>query len=269
MGSASLDVTHSRDKAIRGVLLAIGLTLAGIAGQQIAILPAITIDPGIIDGEPSRVGFMLQFSLGFVGMAAAGILYLLWTDRGLDYIDLRIPTLSDWKFTILGVLAGIGVIILVSILGQLIGIPGADHQIVDIVGDDSTLVLYLIVLVFLFNAPAEEFLFRNVIQKRLYTAFSRMGAVVVTSVIFAAIHFPVYWVTVESLSATSISILALFGGSIVFGWVYARTENLVVPSLAHAGLNSFSFIQLYILIEYFPEELNNGEMAAILLTVLG
>lgn len=264
MDSTQQGVLSGLDDPARSVLVAVGLTVAAILGQQIGVLPALLVDPGLAYGEPTRVGFLLSFALGFVGMAAAGAAYLHYTGRGWSYVDIRVPTLHDWKYTVLGVFAALGALILISLLGQLLGVPGADHQIVDVVGDDSTLVLYLIVLVFLFNAPVEEFLFRNVIQKRLYDAFTRMGAVVVTSVIFAAIHFPVYAMTVDSMLAVGVSLLVMFVGSVVFGWVFVKTENLVVPTLAHAFLNSFSFINLYVLIEYFPEELEAAALVALL-----
>jgi len=122
-------------------------------------------------------------------------------------------------------------------------------------------VLIMLVIVFLFNAPAEEFLFRNVIQKRLYEAFSRMGAIVVTSVIFVVAHVPTYAVTITGEVAPAGAILVpsvvLFAGSVIFGYVYARTDNLVVPTLAHALFNGIQFGLLYLVLRYgSPEDVD-------------
>ena len=246
----------------RSILVVLMLSVSAIVAAQFVVLPAMLIDPGVADPavDPSRAGFLALMTLNFTAFYLVGAIYLWWTERGWSYLDLRVPSLREWGITIAAVFASIGVVIGVSLLSMLLGIEGSDNEIVQLIGDDSMLVLYMIVIVFLFNAPAEEFLFRNVVQKRLYAPFSKMGAVIATSVIFALVHFPVYAFAAdggfETPSAIAISLTVVFAGSIIFGYVYARTENLVVPILAHAGYNSFIFFMLYLAIEFGdPEDL--------------
>ena len=44
----------------------------------------------------------------------------------------------------------------------------------------------------------------------------------------------------------AVTIAVLFIPSLVFGWAYERSENIVVPSLAHGLYNSTLFGLLYI-----------------------
>ena len=242
-----------RDGApLRSTLVAIGLTIFGLLVAQFATLPAVLFEPALLEriGEASIEGRTLMMILNFVGMAAAGVIYLLATGRGLSWVDLRVPTRPDWKYLIVGSIGSIALLYLINIAFTLLGISPAESQVTEVVGENQTMVLIMIVIVFFFNAPAEEFLFRNVVQKRLYEAFTRMQAVVVASVIFALVHFPMYVVFADSLAATAASLSMMFGGAVVFGFIYARTDNLVVPIAAHAALNAFQFTLYYIALEY-------------------
>ncbi|SDK35167.1 CPBP family intramembrane glutamic endopeptidase [Natronorubrum texcoconense] len=249
--------SEQRDGApLRSTFVAIGLTVFGLLMAEFATLPAFLVDPSLLDavmggslGDASMGGRTLLLMLNFVGMALAGVIYLLATGRGLSWIDLRVPTRNDWKYLIGGSVGIIVFLYAVSILFMLLDVPAAESQVMDIVGENQTMILIMIFIVFFFNAPAEEFLFRNVIQKRLYEGFSRTNAILVTSVIFAAVHLPMYLLA-ETLVATLASLTIMFGGSVIFGYLYAKTDNLLVPTIAHAVLNAFQFTMLYLAIEF-------------------
>ena len=246
-----------RDGApLRSALVAIGVTIFGLLLAQFTTVPAFLVDPALFDGlgEASIEGRTLLMILNFVGMALAGVIYLLATGRGLSWIDLRVPTRRDWKYLIAGSVGSIAFVIVAGLLFSLLEVPAADSQVLEIVGDDQTMILIMIAIVIFFNAPAEEFLFRNVVQKRLYEAFTRMQAVLVASVIFALVHFPMYVTFADSIVATMASLSIMFGGSVIFGYVYVKADNLLVPTAAHAALNAFQFALLYLAIEYGVEE---------------
>lgn len=267
-----MDTVERSDGPVRSVLVAIGLTIGGLLTAELMTLPAFLMDPSLLDAPTTvardvRVTF---FILNFLGFAVAGGLYLAYTGRGWSFVDLEMPSWRDWKYTVAGIVASIVFVIVAGLIAQQADLPAADNQILEFIGEDSTMVLYLIAIVFLFNAPTEEFLFRNVIQKRLYEAFSRMQAVVATSLIFALVHFPVYYVASDvPLIATAVSLTIIFGGSIIFGYIYARTDNLVVPTLAHAFFNAIQFGQLYILLEYYPEEVDTETAMAVGTSIVG
>lgn len=271
-----MDTLTEADGRVRSVLVAFALTVAGLFTAELMTTPVILLDTAFLT-DPSAVGRELLvafFVLNFLGFAVAGAAYLAYTGLGWGFVDLRIPSWRDWKYALLGVAGSIAFVIVVSLLASAVGVPATDNQVVDFIGDDSTMALYLIVIAFLFNAPAEEFLWRNVIQKRLYAAFSRRGAVVVTSLVFAAVHFPVYAATADSLGpegllGVSVSLLVVFGGALIFGYIYVRTENLVVPIVAHAGFNAIQFGSLYVTIEYGSEDLETAMALLRLASPLG
>ena len=245
------------DSRLRAVLVAFGLTLFGILVAEVTTLPAIALEPALLE-EPAETAIEFRtifFVLNFVGMAAAGAIYLSYTDRGWAYVDLRWPTRRDWLFAGIGIAASIVFYFLVVAAITVLEVPAADSGVVRFVGDDVLMIPILIAIAFLFNAPAEEFLFRNVIQKRLYDAFDRTTAVVVASAVFALIHAPVFAVMAESMVAVAVPVGVVFGGGLIFGYVYAETENLVVPTLAHAVYNSFIWILLYLSMVYDLDEI--------------
>ncbi|MEY7849327.1 lysostaphin resistance A-like protein [Natrarchaeobius sp. A-rgal3] len=240
--------------------VAIGLAIFGIAATQLTTLPAFLLDPALITspGDASITARTALMVLNFLGFALAGGIYLAATDRGWSYVDWRMPTGRGWIYVLVGIVGSIAFYFLVSILVQLLSLPTTDNQVMEYVAGDQTMILVMILIVFFFNAPAEEFLFRNVIQKRLYDAFTRMQAVVVASLIFALVHIPAYLaasgdllsIGPDALFATTVSLAVVFGGSLIFGYLYAKTDNLVVPTAAHAAFNAFQFGLLYLALEF-------------------
>lgn len=251
------DATETRDgRPVRSVLVAVVLTVVGILGADLFTTPALLLDPALIDtpDEASLELRTLVLTLNFVGMAAVGALYLAITDRGWAYVDLRMPTRRDWVYVLGGIGATILLYLLTSLVISLLSLPASDNQIVQFIGDDVVMIGILMVIAFLFNAPAEEFLFRNVVQKRLYEAFTRLQSVFIASFIFAVIHVPVYLVLAESTLAALVPVAIVFGGGLIFGYIYVKTDNLVVPILSHAVYNSAIFGLLYVSMVYDLEE---------------
>ncbi len=257
-----METLTSPEGRVRGLLVAVGLTVAGFLTAELMTIPAFLADPTLLESPAaaSRGTLTAFFVLNFLGFFVAGAAYLAYTGRGWAYVDLRTPTLRDWGYAVGGFVAGFALLLTVSLLAQAAGVEPTGSQVVDYLGGDSTMVLIMIVVVFLFNAPAEEFLFRNVIQKRLYDAFSRMGAVLVTSVIFALVHLPLFTLTDEGTLAEplaiGVSMSVIFVGSVVFGYVYVKTENLFVPTMAHALFNAFQFGLLYLALEFGPDDVD-------------
>ncbi len=243
------------------VLIGVGLAITSIIAQQILPLPAALLDTAVLfaPAEASAPAIFALLALNFVAMALVGAAYLALTGRGWAYVDLEWPTLRGWGYVVGGIFASIGFIIVVQLVVVFLELPSTSNQIMEYIGGDPNMVLLLIVIVFFFNAPAEEFLFRNVIQKRLYDAFSRAGAVIIASAIFAIVHLPAFALTAElvlaPVEAITVSLVIVFGGSIIFGALYARTENLVVPIAAHAAINAFQFALLYIVLRWGDEDM--------------
>jgi hypothetical protein len=106
--------------------------------------------------------------------------------------------------------------------------------------------LLLAVLSLLVIAPTEELLYRGAIQASLYDVTSRRAAVVLASVPFALAHVPTLYADTTAPSAVCLSLVAVFGLSLVFGWLYARTDDLLVPVAVHGAYNGVVFCLIYL-----------------------
>ena len=232
----------------RSVLVGLAVAIFAVVLGSLSIIPAAVLDPTLLT-DPTQASMLATatwLALNFVGIALGGVIYLRVTDRGWDWIDVGLPGLRDVGWMVGGLAALFGFYLLVGIATVVLDLPAADSDLVLLLRDDVEMILLMIAVVWLLNAPAEEFVFRNVIQKRLYTAFSGLGAVVVASLLFVMIHIPMYLTLAESALATGVSLLVMFGGSLIFGYLYLRTENLVVPTVVHAAINTIVISQLLI-----------------------
>lgn len=237
------------ESRIRAVLVGLAVTVLALTVAQLATIPVFVLDSNMLSGElaaASRSSRIIFLMLNFLGMAGGGAFYLWVTGRSLDWIDLRLPTTRDLLWTVGGIILVFAYYVGFNAITFALDLPTADSDVVLLLGDDIVMILAMIAIVFLFNAPAEEFVFRNVIQKRLYDSFSGHTSVLLASLIFAVVHIPVFLVQSPSPAATGVAIGFLFGGSIVFGYVYLRTQNLLVPIAVHALLNGF-VLTLYLL----------------------
>lgn len=244
--------TTRSSSPLRGILVTLGISALALIVAQFVILPVLILDPNVIDGLQAvgRDALTVAMILNFVALALAGGIYMRIANRGWAWIDLQIPSLRDVLWMIGGTVLFIVFLLGIGILSSLLDIPAAESDVVLLLEDDVTMILIMIGIVWLFNSPAEEFLFRNVIQKRLYESFSDRGAIIVTSLIFIAFHIPSYLTLAQSPMATVVSLTVLFGGSILLGYTYLKTENLVVPIVIHALYNSILLLQLLVLTIY-------------------
>lgn len=185
----------------------------------------------------------VAFSLG-LGVVAVG--YLLLTDRGWSFIDVALPTKRGWLYVIGGTIAMFLLLGGLGALTEVLGIPSAEHGLVEQAREAPLLLLAFVPLSFLAIGPGEELLSRNIVQKHLYDGFSRPAAVLVGTLVFAAIHLPAY--ATGPPPAIFATLIQLFAISLVLGIVYERTENVVVPALVHGTYNAVQFAIAYVLV---------------------
>lgn len=236
------------------VLVGIGIVLLGLIFQVAAQLPVFLIDPSAVQDprETSRVAVMLLLPVSMVGLAAAGAVYFKLSGRTRGSLDLVRPRRSDVGWMALGIVLTLTILIAVGVVIERLDIEPPQQALVVLIREDVVLIVYMIAVVWLFNAPAEEFLFRNLIQKRLYDAFSGTGAVVVTSILFAGLHVVTFATVGVDPVAILLPLLGLFGSSLVMGYAYLRTENLLVPIVIHGGYNSVQMLLLLLARVYDP-----------------
>lgn len=226
-----------------GYYLIVGV--AGLVGGFVAVY-AIYIPILLTYG---RVGSTASTALstvgGGLGMLAVAVLYLRQSERDFGFIDLRRPSLRDLGYAVGGVLAIFVAAILVTVIKNLIGAESSAHSVVQQASEGNPeILLVLVPLSLLVIGPGEELLYRNVIQKGLYDHFSRLGALLIASVIFAAAHFTAYWST-DPIAFLS-SLATIFALSLVLGGIYIKTKNILVPAFVHGSFNAIQFAALYV-----------------------
>ncbi|MFC6724265.1 CPBP family intramembrane glutamic endopeptidase, partial [Halobium palmae] len=106
--------------------------------------------------------------------------------------------------------------------------------------DQPVFFLYLVPMTVLLVGPAEELVFRGAVQGALRRAYGPRVALVGASAVFALIHWSSY---VGEGRVVTLATIFVLGG--VLGYLYQRTDNLLVPAVAHGLFNAVQFLYEY------------------------
>jgi membrane protease YdiL (CAAX protease family) len=176
----------------------------------------------------------------FVGMAVAVFVYLRWYSDG-PLFDVGLPDLADLAWAIAGFVVLFLSSFVVSLVIQALGAETATNQVVELGQQNPVLFLYMIPVTIFLVAPAEEALFRGVVQGLFRRAYGVIPAVLVASVLFGVAH----WLALTGGGRlTYIAVAAVLG--LVLGTVYELSENLLVPVAIHGAWNAFLFGSQYL-----------------------
>jgi len=239
--------TPSRASRIRLVATCFGLALAGIlAGVVILFILGFTLF--VLLGVSLTPFNQLALSLVAIqglGFPLVAVLYFRYTGRSLrSFVPVSLPSLRELGISIGAWLAAIVATPLVAtIVIALVNEQPASNAAGETAQQNPEIIPLLIPLVFLLNAPGEELLFRGVIQGLLAERFSPWAAILLATAAFAPLHIIAL---IGSPTAALLTIVIISVPSLVFGWVYELTDNLIVPSLVHALFNSSLFIGIYL-----------------------
>ncbi len=182
------------------------------------------------------------FSLGtYLGVAAVGALYLIRHELPISYVRFGVPSLRDLLLTVGTVVVLLVLALALPVVIDRVGLPFTDHSVADSIAADPAIALLFIPLSLLVVGPAEEFLYRGVIQTRLADVFDTGPAVGIAAVVFAVVHILAYFDpgNVAGTLVTVFVILLPLGA--ILGAVYEYTGNLFVPMLAHGLYNAITF----------------------------
>jgi membrane protease YdiL (CAAX protease family) len=176
--------------------------------------------------------------LGFLG-AAGGYLAVR---RDWSLVAVHSPTRRDALVMALGtavffVAMGVGTVII-----SLLGLETAENVAVSRGQENPELFLVFLPIQFLLTAPAEEVLFRGVIQGLFRRAYGVLPGIVLASLLFGLVHYPALAGSDGIL--TVIALLVATGA--LLGTLYEYTGNLLVPIVVHAVWNVFVFGNEYL-----------------------
>ena len=237
-----------RDRTVAAITFT-GIGVVGfVAMTAWAIVIAIVAVPTLFGISLTDLSMPQQAMVSQVstvlGVGCVAVGYLVWTGRGLSFIDLEWPSLRDFGWVVAGIIALVVVANAIAAILTTTGTESETHGSIEAAAEDPELLLVLMVASIVVIGPFEELLYRNVIQKGLYAYFSKAGAVVVASVPFVLVHFSAY--SGGHLGQTIVSLGLVFTLSLLLGAIYARTENLVVPALVHGLYNALVFYSAYL-----------------------
>lgn len=232
---------------LKAILTAVGFTISGLGLMTLYGL----VFNGVyylVTGEISRPNAMImEMFASLCGMTTLAVILVKYTDRGWSYFDLDMPTIAE---TGLAIGTAIGLLVLstgVSKLFELLGVSQSEHALVQLAEsgqvEPAFFLLFIPLSIFLIG-PAEELLFRNIVQKSLYDRFDKQQAAAVAGLLFATIHIPVYLTAGVGSAVASLSNVFLLGT--ILGLIYAYTDKLAVPAFSHGVYNATLFAMLYL-----------------------
>lgn len=221
-------------RPVRAVAAAIGLTvlalLASLVGGIALVVPVVILG---LDVESVPV-FVALTAAGQVGFLVVAYAYARFADVT---VPVSVPGARDLGYVVVGIVLALAVAVTLSlVLAALDLLPGS--VIAEEGAANPTLLLGLALLSVVLVAPAEEFLFRGVIQGRLRQAFGPVGAIAGASLLFGSLHLANYTGAIPPIVAGAL-LISVVGA--VFGVLYEVTENLAVPVLVHGVYNLLLF----------------------------
>ncbi|SEW05892.1 CPBP family intramembrane glutamic endopeptidase [Halobacterium jilantaiense] len=257
MESATSSGSQSSGSRGRAVLVAAGLAILGLGLASIISIPVALAYSALTNTAVGDLGIVAGLAISLVSLHGIAFPLVAWgyvrrRGVGWSFVPASMPSLSAVKYIVGGYLGAFGALIVISMLVALLAVEPAQNSAGTAALENPGIIPYLVVLQFLLVGPGEELLFRGIIQGSLREHFDAWPAILLTSMVFAPIH-------ITALSggpaAVATTIGILFVPSIVFGYLYEKTDNIVVPALTHGLYNAtlFGITYLGTQIEQTPE----------------
>jgi membrane protease YdiL (CAAX protease family) len=170
---------------------------------------------------------IFQLISGFIAAQAGCIL------SGIRIVDLFTRNRTQFLLLLPLTVASCGILILASELGNILNaIQAVPNDYVEGINDLFSQSFWGVLFTIAILAPIiEELVFRGVILEGLQIKYSRKTAVLISSLLFAAVHLYPWHAIVNAF------FLALF-----LSWVMLKTRSLVLCIVAHALFNGLNLV---------------------------
>ncbi|TQQ81250.1 CPBP family intramembrane metalloprotease [Halonotius terrestris] len=236
------DATDDRGPQLGHLAEAVGVLLGAYLFASIAVT---ALDPAVsgldvIPGTDNDTG-ILRTAIQFVGL----IVVVIWYDRFVREGLLR-AVVPDRRAA---ALIGGGIVTLVAAnygisgLFSRLGFDSGTNAAVAAGAGDPTYFLVMVLISILLVGPAEELLFRGAVQGRLRDSWGAWPSILAATVLFGAVHAPA--VSGGRAAVLSAVVIATILG-VLLGYLYERTDNIVVPAVVHGVNNAVIFGGLYL-----------------------
>jgi len=172
-------------------------------------------------------------------LAVAGA-FLLLRPAAIDDIGLLLPDATDLALGAAFLPITYFTMGLQSVVSRLFDIEASSSDLAEY--STPAVVLTALVLV----GPAEELLYRGVIQELLVGPVGTVGGILVMALLFGLVHYPSYGASsVRDIDASVV--LGMAGTSVggaAFGALYALSGTLIVPMVVHSVYDALLFANL-------------------------
>lgn len=161
-----------------------------------------------------------------------------WSNLSPTYLQSRPWAVFSWS-----ALVGVGAIIPGMLVQELLPDLSnvAEKQLMQLVANN-----YGFFTLCLFAPFVEEVVFRGAVLRVLLSSMkSRWGAIAISAVLFAAVHF----------NPAQLPMAVLAG--LFLGWIYSRTGSILPGVVYHFVNNTVAFVMMRVL----PPEMANGSLA--------
>ena len=159
-------------------------------------------------------------------------------------LDIRRPALGSVLLAFLVVAVGVGIRIGVGVVKSVLAPTQATatHSVTQASPPSGVQLLVIIGVVVVFGPLIEELVFRGLLQRLLTRHVGWVAAIAVTAGVFAVMHVPNYGGFGTPLAQLVVPLSVLAADAILWGWLYARSGNVAVPWVAHAGSNALALV---------------------------
>lgn len=226
------------ESLLHSLLLVVGSFL--FAGALVAVSNTLLQGANLTEQSAPILSEITTTAVNFLGLGLAALLYLDWrSDWSL--IGLRMPKKRDIAVMLAGIIGLVVLIVSLDFLLSQIGLEPDENVAVEVGRENPELFLYYIPIVLLLNAPAEELLFRGVVQGLFRRAYGVVPGIIAASLLFGLVHY----VALAGQGSAAAYVAIAFLSGLVLGAVYEFTGNLIVPTIVHAAWNILVYLNLY------------------------
>ena len=200
------------------------------------------------------LSILITFSIGFIVI----LLLAITAEPNPAFRDNKATVSETILWVFLGIFMAYGSQILAALIEQnLFGIePGSENT--QTIVDWATAVPLLVIVVSILVPITEEIVFRMVIFGSLYKRFNFWIAALLSAVIFSVVHMDFE------------HFLVYLAMGLVFSFLYVKTKRIIVPIMAHVGINSFVMLIQVVFGERIQELLDQLEnIQTIVYSIIG
>ena len=225
---------------------ALGEALLVVFGAYlVASVVLAAVNPPLVDAGIVSPGgtdeYLAQFVLQYAGFLLVTGWYALAV-RDEPLIPWATPGRRELGLIVAGIVILVGANNGITRLFAAVDVSLGDNAAVTIGTGEPAYLLTMVAFSLLVVGPAEELLFRGVVQGRLRETWGVWPAILAATVLFGLSHASVAG-GVAGIAAYIVTATLL---GVLLGYLYERTNNIVVPAVIHGVNNAVIFAWLYL-----------------------